>query len=144
MPFLRITDLHAGYGGAPVLRGVSLSVERGEVVSLIGPSGSGKSTLLRVLIGLLPPTSGSVSLDGQAVDYASPRAIRALRDRCAIVFQQFNLFQHMNVLRNVMIAPVKIKKRPAREVEAEARALLAKVGLADKVDAYPSQLSGGQ
>ena len=144
MPYLRIIDLHAGYGGAPVLRGVSLSVERGEVVSLIGPSGSGKSTLLRVLIGLLPPTSGSVSLDGQAIDYASPRAIRALRDRCAIVFQQFNLFQHMNVLRNVMIAPVKIKKRPARVVEEEARALLAKVGLADKVDAYPSQLSGGQ
>lgn len=144
MPYLRIDDLHATYGGAPVLRGVSLGVERGEVLSLIGPSGSGKSTLLRVLIGLLPPTSGSVSLDGQMIDYTSPRAIRALRDRCAIVFQQFNLFQHMTVLRNVMIAPVAIKKRPASLVEQEARALLAKVGLADKLDAYPSRLSGGQ
>ena len=144
MPYLQITDLHAAYGGAPVLNGVSLQVERGEVLSLIGPSGSGKSTLLRVLIGLLPPRSGTVHLDGQLVDYASPRALRALRDRCAIVFQQFNLFQNMTVLRNVMIAPVKIKRRPAREVEAEARALLAKVGLADKLDAYPAQLSGGQ
>jgi len=144
LPYLEIADLHAAYGGAPVLRGMSLTVERGEVVSLIGPSGSGKSTLLRVLIGLLPPTSGSVTLDGQPIDYGSPRAIRALRDRCAIVFQQYNLFQHMTVLRNVMIAPVKIKRRPARVVEEEARALLAKVGLADKLDAYPSRLSGGQ
>ncbi len=144
MPFLNIADLHATYDGVPVLRGVSLSVERGQVVGVIGPSGSGKSTLLRAVIGLLPPTTGTVSLDGIAVDYASPRAVRALRDRCAIVFQQYNLFQHMTVLRNVMIAPVNIKKRPARTVEAEARALLAKVGLADRLDAYPSQLSGGQ
>ncbi len=144
MPFLNIADLHASYGGVPVLRGVSLSVERGEVVGVIGPSGSGKSTLLRAVVGLLPPKSGTVSLDGTPVDYASPRAVRALRDRCAIVFQQYNLFQHMTVLRNVMITPVKVKKRPARAVEAEARALLAKVGLADRLDAYPSQLSGGQ
>ena len=144
MPYLQITDLHAAYAGAPVLNGVTLAVERGEVMSLIGPSGSGKSTLLRVLIGLLPPKSGTVQLDGKAIDYASARALRALRDRCAIVFQQFNLFQHMTVLRNVMIAPVKIKRRPAREVEAEARALLAKVGLADKLDSYPAELSGGQ
>ena len=144
MPYLRITDLHAAYGAAPVLRGVSLEVERGEVLSLIGPSGSGKSTLLRVLIGLLPPQSGSVSLDGQVIDYRSARAVRALRNRCAIVFQQFNLFQHMTALRNVMIAPLKVQRRPKREVETQARALLEKVGLADKLDAYPSQLSGGQ
>ena len=114
------------------------------MVGLIGPSGSGKSTLLRVLIGLLPPSSGQVSLAGAAIDYHSAAAVRALRDRCAIVFQQFNLFQHMTVLRNVMVAPVKVKKRPARQVEEEARALLAKVGLADKLGAVPSQLSGGQ
>ncbi len=144
MPFLQVDDLHAGYGGTPVLRGVSLSVERGEVVGLIGPSGSGKSTLLRALIGLLPPASGQVSLAGVTIDYRSAAAVRALRDRCAIVFQQFNLFQHMTVLRNVMVAPVKVKKRPARLVEEEARALLAKVGLADKLGAVPSQLSGGQ
>ncbi|MEJ1975062.1 MAG: amino acid ABC transporter ATP-binding protein [Acetobacteraceae bacterium] len=144
MPFLQITDLHAAYGGAPVLNGVSLSVEKGEVLSLIGPSGSGKSTLLRVLIGLLPPRSGAVSLDGAVIDYAKPRVVRALRDRCAIVFQQYNLFQNMTVLRNVMVAPVKIKHRPKAEVEAEARALLGKVGLSAKLNAYPSELSGGQ
>ena len=144
MPYLQITDLHAAYGGSPVLRGVSLEVEKGEVLSLIGPSGSGKSTLLRVLIGLLPPSSGQVVLGGERVDFGSPQAIRALRNRCAIVFQQYNLFQHMTVLRNVMVAPAKVQKRPVREVEAEARALLEKVGLGDKLDAYPSQLSGGQ
>ena len=144
MPFLEITELHAGYGHTPVLRGVSLAVEKGEVLSLIGPSGSGKSTLLRVLIGLLPPSAGKVQVAGEAVDFRSTGAIRALRNRCAIVFQQYNLFQHMTVLRNVMVAPAKVQRRPAREVEAEARALLAKVGLGDKLHAYPGQLSGGQ
>ncbi len=144
MPFLQIADLHAAYAGTPVLRGVSLAIERGEVLGLIGPSGSGKSTLLRVLIGLLPPTSGTVSLDGQTIDYRNATEVRALRNRCAIVFQQFNLFQHMTALRNVMVAPLKIQRRPAREVEAEARALLDKVGLGHKLGAYPAQLSGGQ
>jgi polar amino acid transport system ATP-binding protein len=144
LPFLQITDLHAAYGGTTVLNGVSLGVEKGEVLSLIGPSGSGKSTLLRVLIGLLPPRSGTVSLGGEAIDYAKPCMVRALRDRCAIVFQQYNLFQNMTVLRNVMVAPVKIKHRPKAEVEVEARALLGKVGLSAKLNAYPSELSGGQ
>jgi polar amino acid transport system ATP-binding protein len=143
-PFLQVADIRASYGGATVLNGVSLAVEKGEVLSLIGPSGSGKSTLLRVLIGLLPPRSGTVSLHGEAIDFAAPRALRALRDRCAIVFQQYNLFQNMTVLWNVMVAPAKIKKRPRQEVEAEARALLDKVGLSAKLDAYPSELSGGQ
>jgi polar amino acid transport system ATP-binding protein len=144
LPYLRITDLHAAYSGTQILRGVSLSVTPGEIVGLIGPSGSGKSTLLRVLVGLLPPSSGTVALDEQNIDYTQPAAVRALRNRCAIVFQQYNLFRHMTVLRNVMIAPVKIKKRPVSVVDAEARDLLAKVGLADKLNAYPSQLSGGQ
>ncbi len=144
MPHLEITNLDAAYKSQPVLSGVSLSVEKGEVVSLIGPSGSGKSTLLRVLVGLLPPRKGTVVLDGTPVDYSDQRSLRALRDRCAIVFQQFNLFRNMDVLRNVTIAPVKIKKRDRREVEAEAEALLAKVGLGDKLRAYPSELSGGQ
>jgi polar amino acid transport system ATP-binding protein len=144
LPFLQIADLCAAYGKAAVLSGVSLSVEKGEVLSLIGPSGSGKSTLLRVLIGLLPPRSGIVRLDGETIDYTKPQMVRALRDRCAIVFQQYNLFQNMTVLRNVMVAPVKIKHRPTAEVEAEARALLGKVGLSAKLNAYPSELSGGQ
>ena len=128
----------------PVLRNIALSVDRGEVISLIGPSGSGKSSLLRLLVGLLAPTAGTVRIDGKPVDYASRADVRALRDKTAIVFQQYNLFQNMDVLRNVTIAPITIKKRPSREVEEDAVALLARVGLADKHHAYPDQLSGGQ
>ncbi|MDR9751469.1 amino acid ABC transporter ATP-binding protein [Pseudomonas sp. SZMC_28357] len=123
---------------------MSLSVDRGEVISLIGPSGSGKSTLLRVLMGLLPPTAGQVQIDEEPLDYLSKSSLRAARDKMAIVFQQYNLFQNMDVLRNVTIAPTKIKKRPRAEVEVEAKALLTKVGLGEKYHAYPDELSGGQ
>ncbi|WP_282285549.1 amino acid ABC transporter ATP-binding protein [Pseudomonas sp. PS02302] len=123
---------------------MSLSVDRGEVISLIGPSGSGKSTLLRVLMGLLPPTSGQVLIDEAPLDYKSKSSLRAARDKMAIVFQQYNLFQNMDVLRNVTVAPTKIKKRPQAEVEKEAKALLNKVGLGEKYHAYPDELSGGQ
>jgi polar amino acid transport system ATP-binding protein len=126
------------------LRDFSLTIEKGEVISLIGPSGSGKSTLLRTLMGLTKPSGGEVVLDGQAIDYASRRSLREARDRMAIVFQQYNLFQNMTVMGNVTIAPVKIRKRDRREVEAEAVRLLAKVGLADKHDSYADELSGGQ
>lgn len=144
MQHLEIVDVRATYGGAPVLEQVSLSVGRGEIVSLIGPSGSGKSTLLRVLVGLLKPAAGSIRLEGEVVDYADKATLRRVRDRIAIVFQQYNLFQNMTALQNVTIAPMKVKKRPAHEVEREARALLEKVGLGDKFNAYPDQLSGGQ
>ena len=144
MPHLELEGLAAGYGRAAVLRDVSLEVARGEVVSLIGPSGSGKSTLLRVLVGLLAPSGGSVRIDGQVVRYDSRASLRAARERIAIVFQQYNLFQNMDVLANVTIAPVRIKRRDRREVEAEARALLARIGLQDRLHAYPDQLSGGQ
>jgi polar amino acid transport system ATP-binding protein len=126
------------------LQDVSLTVDKGEVVSLIGPSGSGKSTLLRVLVGLNRPTGGEVLIDGERIDYASRASVRAARDRMAIVFQQYNLFQNMHVMGNVTIAPVKVKRRDRREVEAEAARLLARVGLADKHHAYPDELSGGQ
>jgi polar amino acid transport system ATP-binding protein len=144
LPLLEAENLSSAYGRVPVLSNVNLSVNKGEVISLIGPSGSGKSTFLRVLMGLLPPTGGRVRLDGGQVDYASRAQLRAMRDRMAIVFQQYNLFQNMNVMRNVTIAPVKIKKRDRREVDAEATRILARVGLGDKHKAYPEELSGGQ
>jgi polar amino acid transport system ATP-binding protein len=141
---LEVRRLASAYGKLQVLHDVNLTVAKGEVVSLIGPSGSGKSTILRVLMGLTPPTAGEVLIDGEPVDYRSRRSVRAARDRMAIVFQQYNLFSNMSVLGNVTIAPVRIKGRPRAEVEADAKRLLAKVGLADKHDAYPDQLSGGQ
>ena len=144
MPHLTIAGLNASYGNVPVLRDVSLSVEKGNVVSLVGPSGSGKSTLLRVLMGLNTPSSGEVSVAGERIDYASKASLRRARDRMAIVFQQYNLFQNMSVLRNVTIAPVEIRKRPRREVEEDAKAILRRMGLAEKHAAYPDQLSGGQ
>ena len=145
MPHLEIADLSASYEkGVDVLSGIDLQVERGEILSLIGPSGSGKSTLLRVIVGLLPPDSGRMVVDRTPVNFHDKRSLRDLRGRCAIVFQQYNLFQNMNVMRNVTIAPTKIKKRAAASVRAEAEALLEKVGLGDKHDAYPDELSGGQ
>lgn len=144
MHHLEIKHLSSAYGSVQVLEDVTLEADKGEVVSLIGPSGSGKSTLLRVLIGLTPPTGGEVYVAGEIVDYGSRKSLRALRDRMAIVFQQYNLFQNMTVMRNVAIAPIKIKKRPRAEVEKEAAALLDKVGMIEKRDAYPEELSGGQ
>ena len=144
MHHLEIRNLASAYGPLKVLQGVTLTLAKGEVLALIGPSGSGKSTVLRVLMGLTRPTAGEVLIDGEAVDYSKPASVRAARDRMAIVFQQYNLFQNMDVLRNVTIAPVKIKGRPRAEVEKEAARLLEKVGLADKHHAYPEQLSGGQ
>ena len=144
MPRLAIAGLEARYGSLKVLDGIDLDVASGDVIGLIGPSGSGKSTDLRALVGLTPPSAGTVSIDGEEVDYADAGSVRRLRDRLAIVFQQYNLFQNMTALQNVTIAPIKIKRRPKDEVEASARALLAKVGLADKLDRYPDELSGGQ
>jgi polar amino acid transport system ATP-binding protein len=141
---LDIRNLSASYGPLKVLDGVSFTVARGETVALVGPSGSGKSTVLRVLMGLNTPTGGGVQIDGDAIDYRSAATVRRLRERMAIVFQQYNLFQNMDVMTNVTIAPVKIRGRPKAEVEAEAAALLARVGLADKHRSYPDQLSGGQ
>ena len=145
MAFLALDGLTASYGGRnDVLSDVTLRFAKGEVVGLIGPSGSGKSSLLRALVGLLKPRAGTVTIGDQMVDYASRASLRAARDRFAIVFQQYNLFQNMTALRNVAIAPTLVKKRQSAEVEAEARALLTKVGLGEKFNAYPDELSGGQ
>ena len=144
MHHLEVKDLHASYGRHKVLNGIGFTLAKGDVVALIGPSGSGKSTVLRALVGLTPPTAGEVSIAGERIDYRSAASVRSARDRMAIVFQQYNLFQNMDVMRNVIIAPVKIRGRPRQEVEADAARLLATVGLADKHHAYPDELSGGQ
>jgi polar amino acid transport system ATP-binding protein len=142
--FLEMQGLSARYGALEVLSDIDLSIERGEVVALIGPSGSGKSTLLRTMIGLTRPTRGRLMLEGTPIGYEDRAALREARDRFAIVFQQYNLFQNMTALRNVAIAPEIVKRRPKAEVEREAADLLARVGLGEKLNAYPDELSGGQ
>jgi polar amino acid transport system ATP-binding protein len=141
---ISVEGLSARYGKVDVLSDVSFEARRGEVMALIGPSGSGKSTLLRALVGLLPPHAGRVTLGGDTIDYRDAGSIRRARDRIAIVFQQYNLFQNMTVLNNVTIAPTLVKRRAKQDVEAVARSLLARVGLSDKLGAYPDELSGGQ
>jgi polar amino acid transport system ATP-binding protein len=144
LPHLVIDKLSAKYGKTPVLWNVDLTVERGDIVCIIGPSGSGKSTLLRVLVGLLKPSAGSVRVAGKVVNYDSAAALKEVRDRFAVVFQQYNLFQNMTALRNVTIAPTVVKGRSKSDVESEAKALLSKVGLGNKYGNYPDELSGGQ
>lgn len=144
MPHLAVNELRARYGALDVLKGVSFSIDKGQVVALVGPSGSGKSTVLRTLVGLTPATGGHVMINDDRIDFASTASLRRARDQIAIVFQQYNLFQNMRIIDNVTIAPTKIKKRPKAEVRADAERLLAMVGLADKLQAFPDQLSGGQ
>ncbi len=140
---IKIDDLHKSFGSNEVLRGINLSVLSHEVICLIGASGSGKSTLLRCINLLEPIDSGRISLLGQ--DIIGERIdANLVRRQIGIVFQSFNLFPHMNVLRNVTIAPTKVLKTPRAQAEEEARALLDRFGLIDKADDYPDRLSGGQ
>ena len=141
---LEIEDVHAGYGGQPILNGVRLGAARGEIVSLIGPSGSGKSTLLRVVIGLTPASAGQVRLDGVAIDPANRASLAAARRRMGIVFQQYNLFRNLTALENVTLAPVRVLGLAPAEAQARGHDLLARVGMADHAGKYPAQLSGGQ
>jgi ABC-type polar amino acid transport system ATPase subunit len=140
---VKVSHVHKYFGRLHVLNDVSLEVGRGEVVVVIGPSGSGKSTLLRCLNFLEPVQAGEIWIDGIRLDHHKTN-IRQVRAEIGIVFQSFNLFPHLTALRNVMLAPVVVRKRPPAEVREQAKALLGKVGLQDKVDAYPAQLSGGQ
>jgi len=140
---VNVKGVNKHFGHLHVLKDVSLDVARGEVVVIIGPSGSGKSTLLRCLNYLEPVQSGEIRVDGIRLDHHKTN-IRKVRAEVGIVFQSFNLFPHLSVLRNVMLAPLVVRKRPDAEVRREAVAILTKVGLQDKIDAYPSQLSGGQ
>jgi len=139
---VKITNVHKYFGPLHVLKGVSLEVSPGEVVVIIGPSGSGKSTLLRCLNYLEPVQGGEIWIDGVRLE--GHKRIREIRTEVGMVFQSFNLFPHLTVLDNVMLAPRIVRGRPETEVRGEALALLAKVGLQDKTDAYPIQLSGGQ
>jgi polar amino acid transport system ATP-binding protein len=143
MAFLQIRNVHKSYGNHEVLRGVSLDVAQHEVVCLIGASGSGKSTLLRCINALENIGSGEILVEGDVV--SGPGVdVDTLRRKVGIVFQSYNLFPHMTVLRNVMLAPVKVGGLSRAEAHDRARDLLARVGLADKADAYPDRLSGGQ
>lgn len=142
---VEIKSVNASYDGSlKVLNDLSIELGRGEIVSLIGPSGSGKSTLLKLLVGLIKPTNGEVIIQNNKINFDRKEDLRFARSKIAIVFQQYNLFQNMNVLKNICIAPVKIQKRDKHEVEESAVKLLEKVGLKDKIKSYPDELSGGQ
>jgi polar amino acid transport system ATP-binding protein len=142
-PQLVLENVHKSYGSNHVLRGVSMSIAASEIVCIIGPSGSGKSTILRCINALTPIDSGSITVGGIEVNDAKLDEL-ALRRYVGMVFQSYNLFPHRTVLQNVMMAPIQVLKQKKADVEPRARALLAKVRLKDKEDAYPGELSGGQ
>ena len=143
MAKVRVNNLHKSFGRLEVLRGIDLEVREGEVVCLIGPSGSGKSTFLRCLNFLETPTSGEVEVDGHILTDGKAD-LNKIRENIGMVFQQLNLFPHLNVLDNITMAPLDRKKLDKAAAEQKARALLERVGLADKASVYPAQLSGGQ
>ena len=142
-PIVQLSNVHKSFGPVEVLKGVSLSVSKGEVICIIGPSGSGKSTLIRCVNALVPVTSGIIRVEGIEVNDPGLDKL-ALRRKVGMVFQQYNLFPHKTVLQNVMMAPIHVLKQDPREVEARARALIDKVRLSGKEMSYPGQLSGGQ
>lgn len=152
-PVIEIRDIHKSFGALEVLKGVTITAHRGDVVSLIGSSGSGKSTLLRCSNLLEDSQQGEILFKGEAVHWrgqglarrpADAGQVLRIRTNLAMVFQQFNLWSHMTILQNVMEAPVTVLGRDRKEVEEKARIYLAKVGIGDKADAWPAQLSGGQ
>lgn len=152
MALIEMKHIQKSYGDLEILHDISLSVERGEVVSLIGPSGAGKSTFLRCLNTLETVQGGTISVDGDRlvseangkVIYAAPDAQRKILAKMGMVFQSFNLFPHMTVMENLLAAPLVVKKMKREEILPRAEALLEKVGLSDKRDVYPGNLSGGQ
>ncbi len=153
MEVLRVTDVKKSFFGNEILHGISLGLEKGEVLSVIGPSGSGKSTLLRCICGLEQIDSGQIDICGESlcttdtlgnVKYLEKDEFRRVRGKLCMVFQNFNLFPHLSVLENLTIAPTVVQHVSKAEAEARARELLKKVGLEQKADAYPCELSGGQ
>lgn len=153
MDVLQINHINKSFDDLVVLRDISIAVAKGEVVAIIGPSGSGKSTLLRCATLLETMDEGELIYGAEKIAwhdeegktvYADKAQLRAIKSRFGLVFQNFNLFPHYSVLKNITDAPLTVQKRPRQEVMAEAKALLTKMGLADKMDVYPYQLSGGQ
>ena len=142
-PILTVEHLVKGYGENTVLDDVSFSVRPGEVIVVVGPSGCGKSTLLRCINALEPTQSGRVRLGNETVAYGG-KGLTSLRQRIGMVFQSYELFPHLTVLENILLAPTKVQKRPRAEVQQEAEALLDRVGLLAKKNSYPRELSGGQ
>ncbi|WP_024513848.1 amino acid ABC transporter ATP-binding protein [Bradyrhizobium sp. Tv2a-2] len=140
---IELRDVRKRFGNHEVLKGITASVTKGEVVCIIGPSGSGKSTILRCINGLESYDAGDITIEGTPVD-RNAASIVAIRTRVSMVFQRFNLFPHRTALENVIEGPVFVKKEPRSQAIERGRALLAQVGLADKADAHPTQLSGGQ
>jgi polar amino acid transport system ATP-binding protein len=143
MPMIELDKVHKSFGANQVIRGITTHVSKGEVVCIIGPSGSGKSTILRCINGLESYESGGIRVEGMPVD-RNAKSITAVRTQVSMVFQRFNLFPHRTALENVIEGPLYVKREPRAEAEAHGRHLLQRVGLADKVGAYPHELSGGQ
>ena len=144
---ISIKNLHKKFGDLEVLKGIDADVQKGQAIVVIGPSGSGKTTFLRCLNTLETPTSGSVTIDEQTVDFSKPlskKQIMAFRKQSAMVFQHYNLFPHMTALENVMEGPVTVQKQDKKLARKKAEQLLTKVGLGEKINDYPFQLSGGQ
>ncbi|PFK45958.1 peptide ABC transporter ATP-binding protein [Bacillus cereus] len=140
---IKVENLHKSFGQNEVLKGITTTIEKGEVVAIVGPSGSGKSTFLRCMNVLETPTSGNIWIGNNEV--TNPKTnIMSVRENVGMVFQHFHLFPHMTVLENITYAPVNVKRVAKQEAEKKAKALLEKVGLLDKKDAYPNRLSGGQ
>jgi ABC-type polar amino acid transport system ATPase subunit len=143
MPIVQVKNINKSFGATMAVDDVSLEIERGEVIVIIGPSGSGKSTFLRCLNGLEKIDSGRIIIDNEILD-SEGRNIHNIRLEVGMVFQQFDLFMHMNILDNLTLAQKAVRKRPRTGAEKIAREYLARVGLSDKADAYPANLSGGQ
>lgn len=140
---IKIENLHKRFGKLEVLNGIDINVEKGEIIAIIGPSGSGKSTFLRCINRLEEPSEGKIFIDGENV-LSKETNINKIREKVGMVFQHFNLFPHKNVIKNITLAPIKIKNYSLELAEKKADKLLSKVGLLDKKYAFPNQLSGGQ
>lgn len=152
-PIVKYEDVHKSFGDLEVLKGIDLNIAPAEKVALIGPSGSGKTTIIRLLMTLEKPTSGYIEVDGDPLWHkevngklvpADEKHLREVRGKIGMVFQHFNLFPHMTILKNCTVAPINVLGMDKEEAEQRAVEMLEKVGLADKLEAYPSQLSGGQ